>query len=211
MSGEERRGWHADAWNSGMGQNAAVNARLLQDSTPGYHPNDRSHSYAWAQREESLRQRELMKQQNNRQECPGVELQRNGYIGTEVYRQMPSAAYHRPLPTRGGQPQDLQQSQCHESVPQLQIVDRINPEAARLANDIAFNRSQTFHPYVENVFRNDGPYAVCNLTSEINREFLRMGVPLKFVSKPVGINDSGLVIDLIDNRNGRSKGTVFLR
>lgn len=209
MSGEQRRGWHAESWNSGESQNASIHQRMLQDSMMGNN-RDTNHSFGWAQRQESLRQRDLLQQLSNRSEYrDGADPRRH------ASSEMPAPVYHRPIPIRGGRPvEELSQTadqQGQQPYGQLEIVDRIGPTPAQLAADVAFNRSQNFHPYVQNLFRNEGPYAVCNMTSELNHEFLKMGVPLKFTSRPVGVNDSGLLIDLIDNRNGRSRGTLFLR
>lgn len=216
---EQRRGWHAETWNSGSGQNAAAQTRLQQEFMAGQNPHDRSHSFGWGQRQESLRQKELLKELANRPEYHReYQLQPNEYIGTPRSDRMPEPVYQRPIPNQLQRPfrpapqQPMDQVGPH--IGRLDIIDsKIDNQTrtGQVASDLAFNCGKETQNYLEQVFRSEGPYAVCKLTSDINLQFQKQQVPLKLISRFVAPSDSGLVIDLIDNRTGRPQRTFFLQ
>lgn len=220
MSGETR-GWHASEWNMRSRPAAEAQLRLLQELQAGRDPYDRSHAYGWAQRDQidqarqdAEQQREQLHQFNQQR----IEQQRNQLkqfnpqeqTGERVVPQILRNQIHRPILSRN-QNEAFGNTAGQAGFPaNLEIVEE-QTNLRQIAFDLASHRSEKFGPYIESVFRQQGPYATSELLNRINFEFLKIGAPYKFVSRLTGPNDSALVADLLDNRNGRSQGTYFLR
>jgi hypothetical protein len=222
MSGETK-GWHASEWNTRSRPAVEAQLRLLQELQAGRDPYDRSHAYGWAQRDQIDQARQYAEQREQLQQFnqQRIEQQRNqlkqlnpqDQVGERGVPQVPQILrnqIHRPIPSRNANEAFRDTAQQAGFPSNLEIVEG-QSNLRQVAYDLASHRSEKFGPYIESVFRQQGPYATCEVLNRINFEFLKIGAPFKFVTKFTGPNDSALVADLLDNRNGRSQGTYFLR
>lgn len=219
MSGESR-GWHASEWNTRSRPAAEAQLRLLQELQAGRDPYDRSHDYGWAQRnqiDQARHHAEQQREQINQLNQQRIENQRNQLRQLNPQEQASERDFpqilrnqiHRPIPSRSTN--EAFPNPAEQGFPSNFELVEDQADVRQVAYDLASHRSEKFGPYIESVFRQQGPYATCELLNRINFEFLKIGAPFKFVTKFAGPNDSAIVADLLDNRNGRSQGTYFLR